>query len=215
MSGCSPVGPHLGAVPPRLVEGPLGSAEGLWGAWTSPVRNKHTAGPRGRVERGLLSWLWASSDRFTVYPNSSQENALAMLIPHRTMTLDLEQLGLGERLSSGMQGRPRPRMEPERWWRPWLVLSQRVPQKLPRTLRAAPAAQSATSEHQESTQALPPGSVAQQQGGGQRLGQRSAVSDKGDSLLRLCLSAASGACTGSPWDVSLHTRPTCLNTSFL
>lgn len=199
----------------RLVGESLGLTGGLWGAWTSPLRSERTAGPRGRAERGLLSWLWASCDRFTVYPSSSQENALAMLIPHHTMTLDLEQPGLGERLSGGMQGRPRPRMEPERWWRPWLVLSQRVPQKLPGTLRAAPTAQSATSEHRESTQALPPGSVARQQGGGQRLGQRSAVSDKGDSLLRLCLSPALGACTGSPWDVSLHTRPTCLNTSFL
>ena len=151
VSSYSPVGPHQGAVPPRLVGGPLGSAEGLWGAWTSPVRSKCTAGPRGRVERGLPSWLWASRDHFTVYPSSSQENALAVLIPHRTMTLDLEQPGMGERPSSGMQGRPRPGMEPERGWRPWLVLSQRVPQKLPGTLRAAPAAQSAPSERQEST----------------------------------------------------------------
>ena len=35
-----------------------------------------------------------------------------------------------------------------------------------RTLRAAPTAQCATSEHQESTQALLPGGEAQQQGGG-------------------------------------------------
>ena len=48
---------------------------------------------------------------FTVYPSSSQKNALAMLIPHCTMTLDLDQPGLGERLSSGMQRRPSPRME--------------------------------------------------------------------------------------------------------
>ena len=125
------------------------------------------AGPRGRVERGLLSWLWASYERFTVYPSSSQKNALAMLIPHRTMTLDLDQPGLGERLSSGMQRRPSLRMEPEWCWWPLLVLSQWVPQKLPATLRAAPTAQGSTSEHQESTQALPPGSEARQQGGGQ------------------------------------------------
>lgn len=54
-----------------------------------------------------------------------------MLIPHRTMTLDLEQPGLWERLSSGMQRQPSPSMEPEWCWWPLLVLSQRVPQKLP------------------------------------------------------------------------------------
>ena len=96
------------------------------------------AGPRGRVERGLLSWLWASYERFTVYPSSSQKNALAMLIPHRTMTLDLDQPGLGERLSSGMQRQPSPRMEPEWCWWPLLVLSQWVPPEAARDSESSP-----------------------------------------------------------------------------
>lgn len=166
------------------------------------------------MERGLLSWLWASRDHFTVYPSSSQENALAVLIPHRTMTLDLEQPGMGERPSSGMQRRPRPGMEPERWWRPWLVLSQRAPQEL--TLRAAPATQSAPSERQRIQAGPAAGQCGMQQwvGGAEAGAAISCEQQRGlapEAVSERCL----GACTGRPWDVSLHMRPTCLNTSFL
>ena len=130
------------------------------------------------------------------------------------MTLDLEQPGMGERPSSGMQRRPRPGMEPERWWRPWLVLSQRAPKEL--TLRAAPATQSAPSERQRIQAGPAAGQCGTQQwvGGAEAGAAISCEQQRGlapEAVSERCL----GACTGRPWDVSLHMRPTCLNTSFL